>query len=927
MNCNCVNPKPKCSEVNGITIVIIPESLGDDSQDSIYAPTVGAYKNTVVKYLANGYVYVYDKDGAYTMIGDSDAVDITVDQILDVKSKNAIANQAVSKALAKLAETVATDYAELSGKTADLDERLTTLDGSLAKVAKTGDYRDLTNKPVVDTELSTASRNAVENRAITTAINAEKAARESADAGIRSDVTTIDTAINKDVITDIKVDPTPSTTLVNLDATKTNIKTSTSTTSSFPLPVASSTQAGVINSATYDSIRDAIQLEQAVVHGAVAITGMPMNPTQQEITDAWKVATGLTELVNRAEVYDVSHNKVWTYYQNDNTWHATSNTTQVTVQQFTNSSLGTIQGSTINGQIYAETNGTGSVNGWDTLTATVASSKSKLDTIEQGAEVNVQADWNQTTTTADDYIKNKPDLSAVATSGSYSDLTDKPIDSNTDVGNNLNPMFVKDGVLTASVGNVGTKYKPIYMSNGVLTASDATVGDSKTPVYMNAGTITAMDELANVAFSGDYNDLINTPGGGADIDTTILRKLEPNGDDTEIENGEDLNDATYRQIGTYYCKTDATAAQVTNAPTAKAFKLETFSNKPVAKSDIETTAGITLIQRFSDNDGKEYFRTLTAETAGNFTYTAWKMYVDGSVGTDAIADDAITAAKIKDGEVNTAEIADSAVTTGKIANSAVTTGKIADGAVTSAKITTPIKKTATSSWIKARDNALVVNTNPSTTGSWAPVVDVKSKTGDWSIGVLDNSDALRFSWATDANYASNTNTSKAYYLSTDGTNNFVPNMSLAADKSIATAKLADSAVTNAKLASSAVKPGNVDWSSMVTSITSPSALFDSQTVSVASVQAFVIGKLFILQRLVFNNHNVPYTETGQLVATLKSAYRPTGSNVRIPVQMSSDLKWNIIGIVGTDGKITESASNSAITSKQSFYASTCWRIA
>lgn len=36
--------------------------------------------------------------------------------------------------------------------------------------------------------------------------------------------------------------------------------------------------------------------------------------------------------------------------------------------------------------------------------------KSKLSGIASGAEVNVQSDWNQTTTTADDYIKNKPDI-------------------------------------------------------------------------------------------------------------------------------------------------------------------------------------------------------------------------------------------------------------------------------------------------------------------------------------------------------------------------------------------------------------------------------------------------------------------------------------------------------------------------------------
>ena len=52
--------------------------------------------------------------------------------------------------------------------------------------------------------------------------------------------------------------------------------------------------------------------------------------------------------------------------------------------------------------------------------------RTKLQGIAAGAEVNVQADWNQTTTTADDYIKNKPTLATVATSGSYNDLTDKP---------------------------------------------------------------------------------------------------------------------------------------------------------------------------------------------------------------------------------------------------------------------------------------------------------------------------------------------------------------------------------------------------------------------------------------------------------------------------------------------------------------------
>lgn len=37
-----------------------------------------------------------------------------------------------------------------------------------------------------------------------------------------------------------------------------------------------------------------------------------------------------------------------------------------------------------------------------------AAQQAKLDTIEEGAEVNVQADWNETETEEDDFIKNKP---------------------------------------------------------------------------------------------------------------------------------------------------------------------------------------------------------------------------------------------------------------------------------------------------------------------------------------------------------------------------------------------------------------------------------------------------------------------------------------------------------------------------------------
>ena len=43
-----------------------------------------------------------------------------------------------------------------------------------------------------------------------------------------------------------------------------------------------------------------------------------------------------------------------------------------------------------------------------------ASDKAKLDSINVGAEVNVQADWNQSNSSADDFIKNKPTIPSTA---------------------------------------------------------------------------------------------------------------------------------------------------------------------------------------------------------------------------------------------------------------------------------------------------------------------------------------------------------------------------------------------------------------------------------------------------------------------------------------------------------------------------------
>ena len=72
--------------------------------------------------------------------------------------------------------------------------------------------------------------------------------------------------------------------------------------------------------------------------------------------------------------------------------------------------------------------------------------------------------------------------------------------------------------------------------------------------------------------------------------------------------------------------------------------------------------------------------------SGSWLYLGSDYIADGAVTTAKIADGAVTTVKIADGAVTTAKIADRAVTTAKIADLAVTTAKIAAGAVTGTEL-------------------------------------------------------------------------------------------------------------------------------------------------------------------------------------------------------------------------------------------------
>ena len=150
----------------------------------------------------------------------------------------------------------------------------------------------------------------------------------------------------------------------------------------------------------------------------------------------------------------------------------------------------------------------------------------KLDGIESGAEVNVQSDWNQSTNTADDYIKNKPTIPTdLSDLNNDMDISDFP----NDAGYITSAHEIPSGGTTGQVltKDSGTDYDVSWEdpSGGTITdvevdgTSVVTAGVAEIDLTGKADVshthtksqITDFPSLATVATTGDYDDLTDKP--------------------------------------------------------------------------------------------------------------------------------------------------------------------------------------------------------------------------------------------------------------------------------------------------------------------------------------------------------------------------------------------------------------------------------
>lgn len=135
------------------------------------------------------------------------------------------------------------------------------------------------------------------------------------------------------------------------------------------LPVVNTTNAGILNANDYKFFQEYDARIRAVEGvSKIYLVELPSdNPSSQQITLAytsqWPDAPN-PPLEGTVVVDPARNNLSYRWNTQSNTWYKIS---EVAINQFTNTTLGTIKGSTSDGEVQANADGTGSVTGWDTI--------------------------------------------------------------------------------------------------------------------------------------------------------------------------------------------------------------------------------------------------------------------------------------------------------------------------------------------------------------------------------------------------------------------------------------------------------------------------------------------------------------------------------------------------------------------------------
>lgn len=145
-----------------------------------------------------------------------------------------------------------------------------------------------------------------------------------------------------------------------------------------PFPIASSVQTGMMNAQTYAGIVNlTARVDKLEASKTVFYVSFSSNsPSEAEITSVFTTASGRPPVAGDY-VTDIA--RALTYGYNGSAWIKVE--TSSDIPMFTAETPGLIKGSTVDGTVAAEADGTGSVNGWDNVKTTLSNHTESIGTL------------------------------------------------------------------------------------------------------------------------------------------------------------------------------------------------------------------------------------------------------------------------------------------------------------------------------------------------------------------------------------------------------------------------------------------------------------------------------------------------------------------------------------------------------------------
>ena len=446
MTCSACNDNPvnnvceKCGKLPPVLQVTSEEcpvvfhtvELEGTAEDN--PPYIGRYKNTLLTYTADSAKYLFNSDGIYTPIAGS--VDFN-----DILNRPKYAGEYM---------TSDTDIPDVN---------------ATVETAVASEVEARNAAIAVETTRATEAENN-----LSSAISDETTARVTADAAIEG-------KLNATLISDLEMNT--DATAVEFIENKKNLLTGTTSTETDTIPLASETQAGILNAAGYQSIKNSQDRLDALAGGAVSVSGLSANPTQSQLTAAWKTATGQEEVFNRASIFDSTNGKNWTYFDNTNAWEVTGEINQtITLDNFSLGQAGLITGDNTDGKVYAEQDGTGSVYGWDALKSRVSNTESDIASLGTGKQDKLTAGSNISIT----------NNTISATDTTYSDFVGTDGSTDGTAGLVPAPLIADDGKYLKADGSWGTPPGTTYTAGANISITGNTISATDTTYSDFTGT-------------------------------------------------------------------------------------------------------------------------------------------------------------------------------------------------------------------------------------------------------------------------------------------------------------------------------------------------------------------------------------------------------------------------------------------------------